>query len=495
MAVAVGGMGAGDLAWWLGLVLGAAPLLCLAVWHSADAWYRAAFFLRHGGRRRLPPGHMGLPFLGETLSLLWHFKLARRPDAFIATRRRAHGAGAGIYRTHLFGSPAVIVCTPAANKFVLQSADNFGVRWPVPELVGHTSVVNVEGASHARLRGFILAAINRPSSLQTIATVVQPRVVAALEAWADMGTIVAATEIKKVTFANICKMFISMEPSPLTCQIDQWFGGLVAGLRAFPLDFPGTAFHGARKCRRRLNAVFRQELEARKKVDKECDDLMSGLMHMEDEQGKKLSDEEVVDNIVSLVVAGYESTASAIMWATYHLAKSPTALAKLREENVALSKSKAGSPLMITHDDLPKMKYTTKVVEETIRMANIAPMVHRVANKDVEYGGYMIPTGWSVLVWVRSLHTDPSFYQDPLTFNPDRWDEPAKPGTYQVFGGGYRICAGNMLARLQLTIMLHHLSIGYEWELLNPYAEIGYLPHPRPMDGATMAFRKLKPNA
>ncbi|VAH25367.1 unnamed protein product [Triticum turgidum subsp. durum] len=354
MAMVVGGMGAGDLAWWLGLVFGAAPLLCLAVWHSADAY--------------------------QSVSTL-------------------------VYSLH----------------------------------------------------------------------------------WNYIG---------QVTFANICKMFISMEPSPLTCQIDRWFAGLVAGLRAFPLDFPGTAFHGARKCRRKLNAVFRQELEARRKVDKECDDLMSGLMHMEDEQGKKLSDEEVVDNIVSLVVAGYESTASAIMWATYHLAKSPVALAKLREENMALSESKAGSPLMITHDDLPKMKYTAKVVEETIRMANIAPMVHRVANKDVEYGGYMIPAGWSVLVWVRSLHTDPNFYHDPLTFNPDRWDEPAKPGTYQVFGGGYRICVTSLaFARLQLTIMLHHLSIGYEWELLNPNAEIGYLPHPRPMDGAAMAFLKFRPNA
>ncbi|VAI27052.1 ent-kaurenoic acid oxidase 1-like [Triticum dicoccoides] len=490
MSMAVG-EGVGEWAWWLALTLGAVPLLCLAVWHSADAWYRAAFFLRHGGRRRLPPGHMGLPFLGETLSFVWHFKLARRPDDFIAAKRHAHGAGAGIYRTHLFGSPAVIACSPVANKFVFQSADNFGIRWPVPELIGHKSMVNVEGASHARLRGIILTAINRPSSLRTIAAVVQPRVVAALAAWADMGTIVASTEIKKVTFANIFKMFISMEPSPLTEQIDQWFGSLMAGLRAFPLDLPGTKFHGARKCRRKLNAVFRHELEARKKVDKKCDDLMSGLMCTEDEQGKRLSDEEVVDNMVNLVVAGYESTASAIMWATYHLAKSPAALAKLREENVALSESKGGS-LMITHDDLPRMKYTVKVVEETIRMANVAPMVHRVANRDVEYGGYTIPAGWPVLVWVRSLHTDPVYYQDPLTFNPDRWDKPMKPGTYQAFGGGYRICAGNMLAKLQITIMLHHLSIGYEWELLNPDAKVNYLPHPRPLDGAAMTFRKLR---
>uniref|UniRef100_A0A453QPT3 Ent-kaurenoic acid oxidase 1 n=1 Tax=Aegilops tauschii subsp. strangulata TaxID=200361 RepID=A0A453QPT3_AEGTS len=257
------------------------------------------------------------------------------------------------------------------------------------------------------------------------------------------------------------------------------------------------SFHLANKkssfCRQKLNAFFREVLEARKNVDN-CDDLMSGLMHIEDEQGKKLSDEEVVDNIVSLVMAGYESTASAIMWATYHLAKSPSALAKLRDENIALVKSKGGSTLAsltITRDDIPKMKYTTKVVEETIRMANISSMVYRVANKDVEYHGYTIPKGWPVVVWLRSLHTDPNYYQDPLTFNPDRWDEPAKTGTYQVFGGGYRICPGNMLARLQVTIMLHHLSIGYEWELLNPDAKINYLPQPRPMDGASMAFRKL----
>ncbi|KAL6659976.1 hypothetical protein ACP70R_002098 [Stipagrostis hirtigluma subsp. patula] len=486
-------MQAAEWAWWIGLLFGAVPLLALAVWHCNDAVHCAAFALRRRARgapaARLPPGHMGLPFVGESLSLLWYFKFARRPDGFVHAKnrhRRRHGAAAGVYRTHLFGSPTVLVCSPAANKFVLQSPDCFGIRWPAPELVGLSSVVNVEGARHARLRGFILAAINRPSSLRTIAELVQPRVVAALRSWADKGTITAATEIKKVvTFENICKMFVSMEPSPLTESIDEWFAGLVAGFRAFPLDFPGTAFCHARKCRRKLNAVFREELERRKKAaampTDHKDDLMGGLMEMVDEQGKKLSDEEVVDNIVSLVIAGYESTSNAIMWAAYHLAKSPHALRSLREENVAISKGKNGG--FITLDDIPNMKFTAKVVEETIRLANSAPMVHRVAHKDVEYGGYTIPKGWRVVVWLRSLHTDPSYYDDPLSFNPDRWDKPVKPGTYQVFGGGNRICAGNMLARLQLTIMLHHLSVGYR--------EVVYLPHSKPEDGAAMSFSKL----
>ncbi|RLN17364.1 ent-kaurenoic acid oxidase 1-like [Panicum miliaceum] len=451
---------AAEWAWWIGLLLGAVPLLALAVWHCNDVGHCAAFAMRRWGRHRrasLPPGHMGLPFVGESLALLWYFKLARRPDGFVDARRRRYGAGGagGVYRTHLFGSPTVLVCSPAANKFVLQSSQGgtFGIRWPAPELVGVSCVVNVDGSQHARLRGFILAAINRPGSLRTIAEVVQPRVVAALRSWADKGTIAAATEIKKVTFENICKMFVSMDPSPLTDMIDGWFAGLVAGFRAFPLDLPGTAYRHARDCRRKLDAVFREELQRRRKeTTLDVDgDLMSGLMRMEDEQGKKLCDDEVVDNIVSLVVAGYESTSNAIMWAAYHLAKSPHALRKLREENESITRDKNGG--FITLDDIPSMKYTAKVVEETIRVANVAPMVHRVAHRDVE--------------------------------------NHRKPGTYQVFGGGPRICAGNMLARLQLTIMLHHLAVGYKWELLNPDAEVTYLPHSKAVDGAVMSFSKL----
>lgn len=86
------------------------------------------------------------------------------------------------------------------------------------------------------------------------------------------------------------------------------------------------------QCRRKLNSVFREEVKRRKLKAKleEHDDVMSGLMRMEDEQGRRLGDDEVVDNIVSLVLGGYESTSSTIMWATYHLAKLPAVLAKLR---------------------------------------------------------------------------------------------------------------------------------------------------------------------
>ncbi|RLM73454.1 ent-kaurenoic acid oxidase 1-like [Panicum miliaceum] len=445
--------------WWLAIAL-LPPLLALAICHGNDAFHRAAFALKrrlHGRpRARLPPGHMGLPFVGEKPALTRYFSRARRPNGFVHDKKRS-----------------------------------FGVCWPAPDLVGASSILNVDGARHGRLRACVVEAVNRPSSLRSIARAIQPRVAAALRTWARKSTVTAAVETKKVTFENICKMFVSIEPSPLTEEMDAWFAGLLGGLRAFPLDLPGTAFRRALRCRRKLSAVFRDELRRRKDETDSGDDLMSALMRTEDEGGRLLSDEEVVDNIVSLVLAGYQSTAAALMWAVYLLAKTPHALAKLREENAAISRDKNGE--FITPDDIPKMKYTAKVVEETLRVANIAAMVHRVALKDVEYRGYTIPQGWRVVVWLRSLHTDPNYYDDPLRFNPDRWEKPPKPGTYQVFGGGHRMCAGNMLARLQLIIMLHHLSVGYKWELLNPDAEIerrverycGSDPFPASTDAAT----------
>ncbi|KAJ6845058.1 ent-kaurenoic acid oxidase [Iris pallida] len=436
---------------------------------------------------------MGLPFIGETLTFLWYFKILRRPDDFIKSKKQKYGEGVGLYRSHIFGYPSIITCLPESNKFVLQSASDFHIRWPAPELFGLTSLVNVEGKKHTRLKSYVVNAINHPKALRRVAQIVQPRIVSSLRSWANKGKINGLLESKKMTFENICMMFASMEPGPLLDEIDKCFAGLVPGFRAYPLDFPGTAFHHARRCRWRLNAVFREELEKKKQQKEsspgEIGDLMDGLMQIKDEGGKQLTDDEVVDNIVSFVIAGYSSTSYALMWALYHLSNSPEVLRKLREENTAISKEEKDG--FITMDDISQLKYTAKVVEETIRMANVAPTLFRVANRDIEYGGYTIPKGWQVVIWLRHIHTDPKNYDHPLSFIPERWDKPAKPGTFQVFGGGHRICAGNMLVRVQLTILLHHLSLGYKWGLTNPGAKIKYLPHPCPEDEAALSFSTL----
>ncbi|KAI4374548.1 hypothetical protein MLD38_012530 [Melastoma candidum] len=477
---------------WMTVILGVIPLLAWVLWSWNELRYvvpavkKCSVF-----GSMLPPGRMGLPYFGEMFVFLWHFKIIRRPDEYIDRMRQKYGDGVGMFRTHLFGKPSIITCLPEVNKFVLQTNSHFELEWPAVELVGRASMVAVQGKQHERIRRFVVDAINKPDALRRITQLVQPRIVAALQSWAEKGRVITYKESKKVTFENIGKLFASMEPGPELEELLAWFDGLVKGFRALPLNLPGTAYRHALKCRKKLEAVFEERMEMRKRNPNEGanKDLLDGLMEMRDEQGNKLTDRELVDNIVSIVVAGFESTTLSIMWAVYYLAKYPDILEKLREENRAIARSRNGE--FITSEDVPKMVYTSKVVEETIRLANIALLLFRKVKNDVDYKGYRIPKDWTVILWVRYLHTNPENFDDPLRFNPDRWDKMAKPGSYLVFGGGSRICAGNMLVRYQLAILLHHLSLGYRWELVNPDAGFKYLPHNSPVDGAEIAIQKL----
>ncbi|KAK3030718.1 hypothetical protein RJ639_037215, partial [Escallonia herrerae] len=414
-----------------------------------------------------------------------------------------YGETPGLYKSHLFGSPVIIACSPSLNKFVLQSDANFIREWPTANIFGINSLICAQGKAHTRIKSFVLRAINGPDALRQMAVMLQPRVISTLQSWSQKGRITAWKEAEKVTFANITKHFAGFEPGPVLDTLDELFKGVMHGFRAYPLDFPGTAYHHAIQCHTKVWEIFRVELEKRKNNPdgaKARNDLMDGLMELKDDEGKQLRDVEVLDNIVSLVVGGYEAISLSKMWALYLLAKYPAVLQKLREENMNLSKK--NDEELITAEDVAKLTYTKKklfrsknicllVVEETIRVANIAFLVFRTATKDVEYKGYTKPKGWKVVLWLRYLHTDPENFEDPTCFNPDRWNELVKPEAFLVFGGGSRICAGNMLVRLQLAIFLHHLAIAYKWDLVNPNAKMMYLPFHKPEDGVELTFSKL----
>ncbi|CAN1749235.1 Ent-kaurenoic acid oxidase 1 [Linum perenne] len=485
------------LPWW---ILCWTFLLPLGCWWWNDLRYAApAKFSLIGSRKKLPPGHMGLPFIGELIPFLWYFKFLRRPDDFINSKRQKYGDGVGLYRTYLLGKPSIIACSAESSRFVLQSDEAFGLqRWPTNDLVGHHSLSAALGQSHKRLRNFVSVAVNQPNALRKFAILSQPIIASSLRSWAERGTLTVHREARKMTFESIGKLFVSFEPGPVMEQLDVYFGGMMKGMRATPINLPGTPFRHALKCRKKLEAVFRGELEKRKQKKRklvEEEDLMDGLMQVRDENGDLLSDEEVVDNIASLVVGGYDSTSLSSMWAVYCLAKHPDVLSRLREENMVLKKEK-GDGEFITYDDISKLKYTKKVVEEVLRIANVAVFAFRLSDRDVEFQGHVIPKGWKVLCWLRYVHTDSRNFEDPLCFNPDRYDQQGlgggvKPSGYQVFGAGARICVANMFARTHIAIFLHHLSTGYQWELVNPNAGIDYLPHQRPADGVEISITTI----
>ncbi|WP_410658271.1 cytochrome P450 [Amycolatopsis sp. lyj-112] len=179
--------------------------------------------------------------------------------------------------------------------------------------------------------------------------------------------------------------------------------------------------------------------------------------------------EQMRDELITLLLAGHETTASTLGWAFHLLDEHPDVAAKLRDE----ADSVLGDQLP-THDDLHRLPYTARVVEEVMRLYPPVWLLPRVAQADDEIGGYHIPAGSDVVVVPYTLHRHPAFWPDPEKFDPDRFDPDRLSGrpryAYIPFGAGPRFCIGNSLGVMEavfvLTMVLRDLEIrklpGYE---------------------------------
>ncbi|KAK3030719.1 hypothetical protein RJ639_037216 [Escallonia herrerae] len=202
-----------------------------------------------------------------------------------------YGETSGLYRSHLFGSPVIIACSPSFNKFVLQSDVNFIREWPTANIFGINSLICAQGKAHTRIKSFLIRSINRPDALCQMVVTLQPRVISTHQSWSQKGRITAWKEATKVTYANIAKYFFGFEPGPVLDTLDELFKGVMHRFRAYPLDFPGTAYHHAIQCHTKIWEIFIVELEKRKNNPNDAkarNDFMDGLMELKDDEGKQL---------------------------------------------------------------------------------------------------------------------------------------------------------------------------------------------------------------
>ncbi|GFY97157.1 cytochrome P450, family 90, subfamily D, polypeptide 1 [Actinidia rufa] len=182
------------------------------------------------------------------------------------------------------------------------------------------------------------------------------------------------------------------------------------------------------------------------------------------DESEKLTDELISDNMIDLMIPGEDSVPVLMTLAIKYLSDCPLALQQLTEENLKLKKLKdqLGEPLCWR--DYFSLPFTQHVITETLRMGNIIVGVMRKAMKDVQVKGYLIPKGWCVLTYFRSIHLDEDFYDWPHQFNPWRWqDKEMSNCSFTPFGGGQRLCPGLDLARLETSIFLHHFVTQFRW--------------------------------
>ncbi|CAM8899450.1 unnamed protein product [Rhodiola kirilowii] len=447
-------------------------------------------------RQRLPPGDLGWPLIGNMWPFLRAFK-STYPDAFTDSYISRFG-NRGVYKCFMFGSPSILVTSPDANKRVLNDDQAFKPGWPVAteNLMGKKSFTSIPFEEHKRLRKLTAAPVNGHEALSQYIPYIEENVKTALEEWSQMGKIEVLTELRKLTFKIIMFIFLGGEGENIMKGLENEYTVLNYGLRALAIDIPGFAYHKAFKARKKLVAIFQAVVDERRAKRRNGvtvkKDMMEYLLDIKDENGKGLTDEDVIDILLMYLNAGHESSGHITMWAADLLQAHPDIFHKANEEQERIVKERPPNQNELTLREIRKMEYLSMVVDETLRIVTFSPFVFREALKDFKIGDYIIPKGWKVVTWFRTVHYDPEVYPNPLQFNPDRWRGfVPKAGSFLPFSAGSRLCPGNDLAKLEISIFLHHFLLDYKLERENPKCPLMHLPHTRPYDNCYGKIRKV----
>ncbi|KAM7258042.1 hypothetical protein ACFE04_013783 [Oxalis oulophora] len=476
-----------NLLWYSVGVLAVTCVFMFGIVKNLNEWYYVS--CRKDGGESLPPGDMGWPLVGS----MWQFFRAFKsgdPDSFIYNMVKSYSR-TGIYRTYLFGGPTIIVCSPETCKPVYADEENFELGYPpaTKKLTGRRSFHSISSTEHKRLRKLTTSPINGHEALAMYIDHIETIVVHSLEQWANMETpIEFLNEMRHFAFRVITHIFLGSDGDSVVGSMSKYYSDLNAGMKVSAINIPGFAFYRALQARKLLVKILQGRLdESRGRKGSGQSSTKHGmidlLMEVEDENGGKLEDEDITDLLLVFLLAGHESSAHGGMWAILYLHEHPEILRKAKDEQLEIIKRRPSTQKGLTLKEVKQMSYLAKVIDETLRRTNVSLCNFRQAKVDVNLSGYTIPKGWKVLIWNRGVHMDPENYSNPEEFDPSRWDTHIpRAGSFIPFGLGSRICPGADLAKLEITIFLHHFLLNYKLELVNPGSKVTYLPIPRPVD-------------
>ncbi|XP_059076548.1 taxadiene 5-alpha hydroxylase-like [Cryptomeria japonica] len=288
------------------------------------------------------------------------------------------------------GCPTVVLNGPAGNRLLFQNDFNIiANKQPISltRIVGKKSILELSGEDHKRMRSAIMQFL-KPEALQKFVgrmnSIIKKHFV---DCWDER------------TLAG--DLLFGLNDSEEIEILSQDFTEAFKALWSLPLDLPGTAFRSELKARSRICKRLSSLLKVRRRElheGKFCpgQDLMSNMLSSRNENGKAMTEEEIIDNMIALMSAGHETTCNLLINVLRLLALNPHVYQKVLEEHMEiLTKKEIDEPL--TWDDIQKMKYTWKVCQETMRLISPVFGGFRKAMKDVEFGGFVIPKGWQIL--------------------------------------------------------------------------------------------------
>jgi cytochrome P450 len=395
----------------------------------------------------LPPG----PRLPKPLQSMGFWT---RPLAFLEGCRARYGSRFTLRL--LVSPPFVILSDPDEIKQVFTAPPDVlhpgeGARVLAP-VVGQNSVILLDEDAHMEQRKLILPAFHgeRIERLSDLVAAVAEREVAG---WPDHRPVELHPLLQSLTLEVVLRAVFGLDPGPRLDAVRERLSAMLAfgdrfislippppgGLAEKVLERVGP-FAGFARLQREADTLLFELIDERRGTAERRDDVLAMLLDARHADSSPMSDQELRDELMTMLVAGHETTASTLAWAVERLSRHPAALGALEAE------------VQADNGDA----YLTATVYETLRRRPVLPNVApRLVKQPVEIGGWSYPAGVGLVPNAYLVHHDPGIYPDPYAFRPERFLD-STPGTYTwiPFGGGRRRCLGASFAMLEMKLVL-----------------------------------------
>jgi hypothetical protein len=382
-----------------------------------------------------------------------------RPLAFMEHCRRRYGPRFTIRLP--FSPPFVMLASPEEIKDVFTAPADVlhpgsGARVLEP-VVGRNSVILLDGQAHMEQRRLMLPSFHgeRIERLDALVQEVTDRTVAS---WPTDRPLKLHERLQGLTLEIILQAVFGLEPGPRMDALRDRLGEMLRfGEKPISVMPPAPDGPIARvaervgpfaafvRLQREADALIFELVNERRRQPEERDDVLAMLLDARHEDDCPMSDQELRDELMTLLVAGHETTASTLAWCFDRLSRDRRVVERLREGDDA---------------------YLTATIQEALRCRPVLPNVApRLVVKPIDVGGWRYPTGVCLVPNAYLVQHDPDIYPDPYTFRPERFLD-APPGTYSwiPFGGGRRRCLGASFAMMEMKIVLRSLVAERELE-------------------------------
>ncbi|MBD2726588.1 cytochrome P450 [Nostoc sp. FACHB-892] len=414
---------------------------------------------------KTPPGPHGYPIIGNLPQML------RNPLQFLSNAVRQYG---DVVHLGAMGSQQLyLVAHPDHLKYILQeNSRNYikGQNFQAIKLVIGDGLAVKEGESWRRERHLMQPTFHR-QKVSTLVNLMTKNIAQMLENWRNIGLdkpLDIFAEMMQLAQTILLESLLSIDSNdeidPLNQAWDTAYEYLSSQLWAvikLPLWVPTPKNRRFQQSMQTLNAAIYRIIRERREGSKSPHDLLSMLMDAYDqESGQGMSDKQLRDEIMTIFTGGFETSAAVLAWTWYLLSQNPSVEYQLQEE---ISRVLDGRTP--TLEDLPSLKYTRMIIEESMRLYPGAWVFTRTNLESDQIGDYHIPARSLIMVSPYVTQRLPTFWENPEEFNPERFtrEQVAQRPRYAYFpfGGGPRQCIGEIFAMTEMQLVVAMIAQKY----------------------------------